>query len=197
MPIARVSTKRPVKGDSGSLAATGLQPAGRRHMKTSVRVAVILLTVIGCVGCDQLTKSVARKYLALGMSVSLLNDVIRLQRAENPGAFLSLGDALPASTRRFVFTFGGAVLVVGTACWALRSRRLSSPQIVGAALASGGGLSNLIDRVTQGGNVTDFLNVGAGPIRTGIFNCADMALMLGVAILVLSDSVATQLLRRR
>ena len=64
-------------------------------------------------------------------------------------------------------------------------------------MVSGGGLSNLIDRVTQGGNVTDFLNVGAGPIRTGIFNCADMALMLGVAILILSDSVATQLLRRR
>ena len=166
-------------------------------MKTSVRVAVILLTVIGCVGCDQLTKSVARNYLAPGMPVSLLNDVIRLQRAENPGAFLSLGDALPTNTRRVLFTFGGAVLVVGTALWALRSRRLSSLQIVGAALVSGGGLSNLIDRVIQGGNVTDFLNVGAGPIRTGIFNCADMALMLGVAILVISDSVATPLLRRR
>lgn len=55
----------------------------------------------------------------------------------------------------------------------------------------------MIDRVTQDGNVTDFLNIGVGPIRTGIFNCADMALMLGVAILILSDSVATRLLQRR
>jgi signal peptidase II len=160
-------------------------------MKTSARLAVILLTVVGCVGCDQLTKSVARNYLAPGMPVSLLNGLIRLQRAENPGAFLSLGDVLPTNTRRVLFTFGGAVLVVGTAFWALRSPRLRSPQIVGAALVCGGGLSNLIDRVTQGGSVTDFLNVGAGPIRTGIFNCADIALMLGVAVLILSDFVAT------
>jgi lipoprotein signal peptidase len=98
-------------------------------MKTGMRVAVILLTVVGCVGCDQLTKSVARNYLAPGMPVSLLNDVIRLQRAENPGASLSLGNVLSTNTRRVLFTFGGAVLVVGTAFWALRSRRLSSAQI--------------------------------------------------------------------
>jgi signal peptidase II len=30
----------------------------------------------------------------------------------------------------------------------------------------------------------DFLNVGIGPLRTGIFNVADMAIMLGVALLI-------------
>ncbi len=103
-------------------------------MKTSVRAAVILLTIFGCVGCDQLPKAVARSYLPLGAPISLLNDVVRLQHAENPGVFLSLGDALPSNTRRVLFTCGGAVLVIGAAVWALRSRRLSSAQIVGAAL---------------------------------------------------------------
>jgi lipoprotein signal peptidase len=40
---------------------------------------------------------------------------------------------------------------------------------------------------TDGGNVTDFPNIGVGPVRTGIFNLADMALMLGLALLVVGD----------
>jgi signal peptidase II len=33
--------------------------------------------------------------------------------------------------------------------------------------------------------VIDFMNVGIGPLRTGIFNVADMAIMLGAGIFVL------------
>lgn len=32
--------------------------------------------------------------------------------------------------------------------------------------------------------VIDFMNVGIGALRTGIFNVADVAIMLGAAILV-------------
>jgi signal peptidase II len=166
-------------------------------MNSTIRAAVVLSIILGCVGCDQLTKAVARDHLQPQETISLLNDTVRLQRAENPGAFLSLGDALPSSVRRVVFTFGGVLLVAGAAFWALRSQRLTSLQIAGAALVAGGGFSNLIDRVTQGGTVTDFLNVGVGPIRTGIFNCADMALMLGIAILVIGDGLAKRALPRR
>jgi lipoprotein signal peptidase len=75
--------------------------------------------------------------------------VVRLQRDEKPGAFMSLGDSLSTNARRVLFAFGGAVLVIGTAFLALRSRRRSSAHILGAALISGGGFWNLIDRVTQ------------------------------------------------
>lgn len=167
----------------------------RSTLKTSARAAVVLLTISGCVGCDQYTKSLARAHLPREAPISLLNGVIRLERTENPGAFLSLGDSLPNNTRGVLFTLGGAALVTGTSIWALRSRRLSSAQILGAALLSGGGFSNLIDRATQDGSVTDFLNVGVGPMRTGIFNCADVALMLGLAILIFGDSAATRLRR--
>jgi lipoprotein signal peptidase len=39
------------------------------------------------------------------------------------------------------------------------------------------------DRIIYG-KVIDFMNVGLGPVRTGIFNVADMAIMLGAAIVV-------------
>lgn len=159
-------------------------------MKTNMRIAVILLTVLGCVGCDQVTKSIARHQLPPEQVISLFNDTVRLVHAENSGAFLSLGDSLSSTARRALFTLGGAVVVIGTAVWAFRSRRMSLPQMIGAALICGGGLGNVIDRVSQEGHVTDFLNVGFGPVRTGIFNVADMALMLGVALLVVGDVFA-------
>ena len=77
--------------------------------------------------------------------------------------------------------------MTATGVWAFRSKGISASQIVGAALVCGGGLGNVIDRVSRGGNVTDFLNIGIGPVRTGIFNLADMALMLGLALLVVGD----------
>jgi len=53
-----------------------------------------------------------------------------------------------------------------------------------------GGIGNLIDRLFHNGLVIDFLNVGIGPIRTGIFNVADMAIMAGFGILLLYRGTA-------
>jgi signal peptidase II len=58
--------------------------------------------------------------------------------------------------------------------------------MLGLAFLWAGGVSNLADRVARGGRVVDFLNVGVGPLRTGIFNVADMAIMLGVALVLLT-----------
>ncbi len=158
-------------------------------MTNSFRVAVLLLTIIGCVGCDQVTKLAARKYLSTGTTSSFLHDTFRLQRAENPGAFLSLGDHLAPRTRVILFTFGGSLLVGAALFWAIRSQRATTMHTIGAALVCGGGLGNLIDRIGRHGYVTDFLNAGIGPVRTGIFNVADFALMLGILVLFVSGSV--------
>ncbi|HEY9518344.1 MAG TPA: signal peptidase II, partial [Gemmatimonadales bacterium] len=55
---------------------------------------------------------------------------------------------------------------------------------LGLYLILGAGLSNLWDRLLRG-RVIDFLNVGIGPLRTGIFNLADVALMLGLVLILL------------
>ncbi len=58
-------------------------------------------------------------------------------------------------------------------------------QHLAVVLLLAGGIGNLIDRLFHGGLVIDFLNVGIGPVRTGIFNVADMAIMAGFGILIL------------
>jgi signal peptidase II len=150
-----------------------------------MRVLFILLIMCGCVGCDQATKAIAREHLPAGATISMLHDTLRLERTENIGAFLSVGASLPKEVRSAVFTFGGLLIVAFGTSWTLFARGITPVQMVGAALASAGGLGNVIDRLTQGGQVTDFLNVGIGPLRTGIFNLADMILMLGFALLLL------------
>lgn len=58
--------------------------------------------------------------------------------------------------------------------------------LIGTGLVLAGGASNWVDRVVRG-SVVDFINVGLGPVRTGIFNVADIAIILGVAILILGE----------
>ena len=115
----------------------------------------------------------------------LLSCALR-RKKDAPGdaddAVLSLGAGLPAWGRTAVFVFGTALLLIGCAVAALR-HRWPAPSLVGLALVLGGGASNLVDRVARGA-VIDFLNVGVGSLRTGIFNVADMAIVLGIGLLL-------------
>jgi signal peptidase II len=52
-------------------------------------------------------------------------------------------------------------------------------------LVAAGGAGNLVDRIVRDGRVIDFMNLGLGPVRTGIFNMADVQIMAGLALLLL------------
>ena len=52
-------------------------------------------------------------------------------------------------------------------------------------LIAAGGMGNLVDRVLRDGRVIDFMNLGLGPVRTGIFNVADVQIMVGLGLLLL------------
>lgn len=150
------------------------------------RIALVSAILIGCVGCDQTTKSLARDYLQGHAAVSFLGDTLRLQYAENAGAFLSLGASLPHRWGIAVFTIGGIAFVVATLLYALTAFKSGWLRAAALALICGGGIGNLVDRVRFHGHVTDFLNMGVGSMRTGIFNVADVALMVGIGLFFLA-----------
>ncbi len=151
-----------------------------RFISRSILVSILLF---GCVGCDQATKGIARANLVPGGAHSYVYDTIRLDLARNTGAFLSIGENLPATARSAIFIVGVGFLTLGSLLAALFARGLNRWQIAAFALIAGGGLGNLMDRLTHDGGVTDFLNIGIGNVRTGIFNVADMVLMIGIAVL--------------
>jgi signal peptidase II len=63
------------------------------------------------------------------------------------------------------------------------SKKLSFLPTLGISLIFSGTMSNLIDRLTYDGTVIDFLNIGIGNLRTGVFNLADLAIICGVGLL--------------
>ena len=146
-------------------------------------------------GCDRVTKHLALTTLAGYPDHSYLADTVRLQYHENPGAFLSVGASWSPELRAVVFQLGNGLFLLALAVAASR-RRWSRIESCGLALFMAGALSNLIDRVAVG-SVIDFMNVGIGPLRTGIFNVADMAIMAGVALLAAEHFRAAMQRRRR
>jgi signal peptidase II len=161
-------------------------------MKTVPRLLLLLAVTLGCVGCDQATKIAARAHLPRYDVVSLLGDTVRLQYIENPGAFLGLGGTLPDHARHALLVVGVAIGVAAIVLFAILrvARPATVLQVTALALVCGGGIGNLIDRIWRDGRVIDFLNVGVGPLRSGIFNVADVALLTGAALLFFASRAA-------
>ncbi len=138
----------------------------------------MFLALVGTVACDRVTKHVAATTLAGSPSRSYLGDTVRMAYVENRGGFLSVGDDLGPALRTAIFTVATGAMLLMLVVVAVR-RRWSGWPALGLALFVAGGLSNWIDRVMHG-RVIDFLNVGVGPVRTGVFNVADLAITIGI-----------------
>ena len=149
------------------------------------RWLALTLAALATIGCDRVTKHAASALLAGGPDRSYLADTVRLAYVENTGGFLSLGANLPPGVRTAVFSIGTGVGLVAILVLMVRQIRTSLPAL-GLVLFAAGGCSNWIDRIARG-SVVDFLNVGIGPLRTGIFNVADVAIMCGAGLFVLGE----------
>ena len=150
------------------------------------RLLFVILVVAVCVVIDQVTKVIARATLYGAPPISLLGGLVRLEYTENSGALLSLGATLPAPVRFGLFVVFVTAVVVASIVVALRSSQVNWAQLAGLSLLAAGGLGNLVDRLTNNGLVVDFMVLGIGPLHTGIFNVADMAVMAGLASLLWS-----------
>ena len=89
----------------------------------------------------------------------------------------------PTQVRMTLFTTGTGLVLLVMVGVAVRFH-WHGWRLIGVCLVFAGGASNWVDRVARG-SVVDFMNVGVGPLRTGIFNVADVAIMVGVAVLLL------------
>ena len=155
-------------------------------MRKLQRISILTIVLFICVGCDQATKSVAQSQLSGKPPMTFLNDSVRLEYAENSGAFLSLGARLPEDAQRWIFTGIVALLLIAILIYALKeAEKMPIMLLVALGLYIGGGLGNLIDRLVNEGRVIDFMNVGIGNLRTGVFNVADMAIMAAVGLIMI------------
>jgi signal peptidase II len=152
------------------------------------RLLSFLAIVLTCIGCDHVSKVAAVSILETRAPIELLRGIVRFELAYNPGAFLSLGAGLPPLVRSALFGVTVPLGVVLVSVLLLRRRGLDTWTRVALALLVGGGLANGLDRALHQGVVTDFVSLGIGGLRTGIFNVADVAVIAGVAAMLVFGS---------
>jgi len=161
------------------------------------RTLLILTLLTSCVGCDQVTKQFARTHLALEPPTSWFHDIFRLHYAENAGAVLSIGTTLPEEIKILTFQVIVGTGLIALFIWLLRAQARSYLFVIALGLLLAGGTGNLIDRLFHHGRVIDFMNIGIGPLRTGIFNFADVFITVGGVALVWLSYRQEQLTRNR
>ncbi len=157
-------------------------------MSLKYRVGLSVILFLFCTGFDRLSKEYAQRNLTAAPPLSLLNDTLRIQYAENPGAMLGIGASMPDEMRFALFVVAVSAALATLLAYAIGARSIGTLQFVGLVLVGSGGIGNLFDRVTNSGAGIDFLNIGVGSVRTGIFNLADVFIMAGLAMVVLAST---------
>ena len=135
-----------------------------------------LILMILVVVLDRITKLAVVNTMTENMSIPIIKNVFHLTYILNPGAAFGM---LEYSRVFFI-----ALTVVILACAVIFRKKIQqeAPMIkYGGALLLGGAIGNLIDRI-ETGLVVDFFDFRIWPI----FNVADIAICVGVGLIIWS-----------
>ena len=161
-------------------------------VKKILRVVVIAATVMANIGCDQLTKAIAKPLLSDGRVVSRLGGILVMSYAENEGAFLGLGSRFPQPLKTVFTIVVPGIVIAGMIVFLFRKKEIDLFLVLGASCIIGGGASNLLDRILYQGRVSDFFTIGIGDFRSAVSNMADMSILLGCLFFVISEIVSAK-----
>jgi signal peptidase II len=151
----------------------------------TVRNLIIILIVIANIGCDQISKKVVRESVEPGDRIEIINQNFLLMNVENDGAFLSFGSDFSPVLRKILLLGLPLLMLVGVLFYLFSQAKLPKVALIGWSFVIGGGIGNMYDRI-KFGSVTDFLFIDLGGVfRTGVFNMADVSIMVGMGFLVL------------
>jgi signal peptidase II len=147
----------------------GLPAEGRTTLRYfSIAAAVLLL--------DQITKWFVLNRMSLYESIPLWEDVFHITSHRNRGAAFGI-----LQDQQWLFITVTIAVVIGIIVYLIQLKGQQPLMAWSLALILGGALGNLIDRVRMG-EVVDFFDFRL--IHYPIFNIADSAIVVGVAIMV-------------
>ena len=142
---------------------------------TPRRITLVAAVAAFVFAVDRVTKIAVEANLAVGRSVDVIGEWVRISHVTNSGAAFGL---LPERT-----TFLSLLSVVAVFAIVYYYRRLAADSSLIAAtlgMQLGGAIGNLVDRVGQG-YVVDFVDVGIpGGVRFWSFNVADSSIVVGI-----------------
>ena len=125
-------------------------------MKRKLKILLFCLTCFTFIGCDRVTKDLAKEHLKDKEGISFLHDTFRLQYVENTGAALNLGDNLSKPVSFWLLSILPLAFLVLMSGYTIKKIKIFSPiKIFSIALIIAGGLGNIIDRILFDRHVSD------------------------------------------
>ena len=159
-------------------------------MKISRRSVFIILTIIGTIALDQISKVWVRANIELrtgtnpGEVKPIIGDYFILMNVENKGAFLGMGSELNDSLRIILLLILPIAVLGFVLRYVFKDKNLNNWSLFAFSSIIGGGIANVFDRIVYG-KVTDFWFIDLGGVfKTGVFNVADVFVTTGMIILV-------------
>lgn len=140
------------------------------------KITLISLLVIVI---DRITKILVINNINIDNSISVINNFLNITYVKNSGAAFSI---LEGNTTLLILVAIIALLLIYM--FLIKDKKLDKLDIISYGLLIGGIVGNLIDRVLYK-YVIDFIDFFISNYHFPIFNIADVAITLGIFILIL------------
>ena len=152
-------------------------PPQKEHAAASSRTGLLaaLALALAVFVLDQGLKALVENSMSPGESITVIPGFLSITHIRNDGGAFGILGGSP-----LVLLIGSAV-AVGLVLWMLLAGRGATLTTLACGLILGGAAGNLLDRLTTG-EVTDYVHFSFWYV----FNAADAAITVGVAILLLT-----------
>lgn len=155
----------------------------------SIVKTLALLTSIIMLGLDRYTKQIVldnliytKTYPVWTVLSDKLNFGLNWFLTFNYGTAFSFIKTAEGNTFSFILVFS-IVITLGVIYWLYQEDSKNKLNILAAGCIIGGALGNIYDRINYG-FVVDFIDVYAGVYHWPVFNVADIAISIGVMLLL-------------
>lgn len=143
-------------------------------------MTIIILSIIFLI-VDQITKILVVNSLVPGENIEIIKNIFNIIYTNNTGAAFSI------LLGKRIFLIVVAVLIIGVLLYYIKRNKIEKKiDIIALSFVIGGSLGNLIDRIVRG-YVIDFISIKIGNYNFPIFNVADILIVIGVFLLLLSS----------
>jgi len=150
--------------------------------RTLLVFGLIIINIVA----DQASKFWVRANVDLHSKSQIIDNYFTLHNVYNEGAFLGMGSDMNPVLKIIFLLILPVVVLLMALYYVLTNKEIDKWTTVGLSFVIGGGIGNIYDRILEG-KVTDFWHIDLGGVfRTGIFNVADVSVMVGMGCILIS-----------
>lgn len=155
-------------------------------MKRISRTALIFIIILANIAVDQVTKKITRDQIEYNETIEVIGEYLILTKVENEGAFLGMGSSLSPTMRSLLLLVLPAGVMLALLVYLIRNKDITRLSLIALSFIVGGGIGNIYDRIVYG-SVTDMVFIDLQFAHTGIFNLADVSVMIGTGIILVEQ----------